>query len=96
MVWLGAEATAEVCMTSGGLASDLLLIATRTMIARMTKKMTAPPEPRSGIFIESRESLIEGGVSSSDGSIVILLLMNFVSFTLSFSSSQCCSTISIL
>ena len=95
----GAVAMAEFCMTREGPVSVLLLgslTAARRMTARTTTRMTAPPDPSNGIFIESSESRIDEGESSSEGSMEILLLMNFVSLTLSFSSSQCCSTISIL
>ena len=84
----GAVAMAEFCMTREGPVSVLLLgslTAARRMTARMTTRMTAPPDRRSGIFIESNESMSDEGEAFSEGSMEILLLMNFVSLTLSFS-----------
>ena len=102
-IWTGAVgvgaglfATAGVCITSGGFASDLFLMATIRMTARMIMSTTAPPEPRSGILTESRESRREGVVSAAGRSMMSKLLTNLVSFTLNFSSSQCCSMISSL
>ena len=58
--------------------------------------MAAPIDPMSGIFIELKDSMMDGGELNSLDSIEILLLMNFVSLTFILSSSHLCSTIFIL
>ena len=82
----GAVATAEFCMMTEGPFSALFLgslTAAMRMITMRTTKMTAPPEPRSGIFSEFNDSRIDEVGASSNGSMKILLLINSVSLTLS-------------
>ena len=67
-----------------------------TAIISTIIRMTAPPDPKRGIFTESNVFRNDDVEIGSVGSIEILLLTNFVSLTLIFSSSHLCSTISIL
>ena len=94
-----AVAVAEFFTMIDSLTSALALgslTAIINMITRTTTRMTAPPDPMRGIFTESNVSRIDDEEICSIGSIEILLLINFVSLILIFSSSHLCSTISIL
>ena len=67
-----------------------------TAIINTIIRMTAPPDPMRGIFTESNVFRNDDVEMASIGSIEILLLINFVSLIFIFSSSNLCSTISIL
>ena len=92
------EADAKFCTMMGGVVAVFPfghLTAAMRMITTMITMTAAPLDPSRGIFMESRKSRKEVVGSSIRESKATLLRTNTVLLTFSFSSSECCSTISI-
>ena len=98
MVFTTGAADAELCTMMGGVVAVSPLghlTAVMRMMMTMITMAAAPLDPSRGTLMASKESRKERAGSSTGISNSTLLRMNTDSVMFSFSSFQCCSTISI-